>query len=92
MPNLQKFFFYRCVHCGEWYYTNRIIKTKKCWKCNRSFQIQKYAKFSKNCSTQDAIAILKHLKEKAEKETLSKYKNARPGFMILKPKEKGDDL
>ncbi|MBY8983514.1 MAG: DUF1922 domain-containing protein [Candidatus Lokiarchaeota archaeon] len=59
-----KYFFYRCCNCGEWFYTNRVIKTKKCWKCNRSFSFKNAAKFTKICTTQGAIAIIKELKTK----------------------------
>lgn len=69
----QNYYFFRCYHCGMWHYTNRFIKTKKCVKCNRSFQFQKSTKFSKQCSMEGAIAILKELKSKMEKENLSKY-------------------
>ncbi len=62
----QKFYFFRCYHCGEWFYSTRIIKTKKCWKCNRSFLIKKSLKFTKNCSTKIAITIIKELKNKME--------------------------
>ena len=73
MYNIREYYFFRCTFCGMWHYTNRIIKTKKCVKCNRSFQFQKSTKFSKKCSIKGAIAILKELKNKMEKENLSKY-------------------
>ncbi len=56
-----------------WHYTNRFIKTKKCVKCNRSFQFQKSTKFSKQCSIEDAISILKEFKKRMHNEDLSKY-------------------
>ncbi|MFX0103959.1 MAG: DUF1922 domain-containing protein [Candidatus Hodarchaeota archaeon] len=64
MKNEQKYFFFRCVNCGEWYYTNRIIKSKKCWKCNHSFNFKNSTKFSKICSVKDAIIIIKDLKNR----------------------------
>lgn len=73
MAYLQKFYFFRCYHCGEWYYTNRGIKTKKCIGCHRSFQFHKSTKFSKNCSTEGAILILKELKKRREGEDLTKF-------------------
>ena len=73
MSNLRKFTFFRCHYCGMWYYFNKPIKTKKCLKCNRSFQVQKSYKFSKECTIEDSIAILKELKTKMENEDLSKY-------------------
>ena len=75
MANLNKFYFFRCYHpgCGEWYYINRIIKTKKCWKCNRSFQFKNSDKFSKVCSMEIAVAIIKQLKNKAEEKPLPKF-------------------
>jgi len=75
MPNLEKFYFFRCYHpgCGEWYYINRFIKTKKCWKCNRSFQFKNSDKFSKVCTTETAIAIIKQLKNKPEEDRLSNF-------------------
>ncbi|MHA2007944.1 MAG: hypothetical protein ACXABO_06280 [Promethearchaeota archaeon] len=66
MSNTQKFFFYCCYNCGEWYYTPRIIKIKKCWKCNHSFSFKNSTKFSKVCSIQGATVIIKQLKAKAE--------------------------
>ncbi|MFW9999024.1 MAG: DUF1922 domain-containing protein [Candidatus Hodarchaeota archaeon] len=58
----QKFFFFRCYNCGEWYYTNRVIKSKKCWKCNHSFSFKNSMKFTKVCSIKGAISIVKKLK------------------------------
>ncbi|TFG08822.1 MAG: DUF1922 domain-containing protein [Promethearchaeota archaeon] len=71
----QKYFFFRCYHCGEWFYTKKIIKTKKCWKCNRTFLFRKSTKFSKKCSMRGAIAILKELKKRRKDEDLSEYMN-----------------
>ena len=82
MQNIQKYYFYRCYHCGEWYYVNKIIKTKKCWKCNRSFQFKNSAKFSKKCTLSQATKIIKHLKEKAENENLTKYQKGIPKEII----------
>lgn len=62
MYNQQKYFFYRCYYCGEWYYTQRVIKTKKCWKCNHSFLFKNAAKFTRNCTMQGAISLIKELK------------------------------
>jgi len=75
MRNIQNYYFFRCYHCGEWFYTNKIIKTKKCWKCNRSFQFNNSIKFTRSCSINNAIAIIKELKKRVEKETLTKYIN-----------------
>jgi len=73
MEFMRRFYFFRCYHCGQWYYVNKIIKTKKCIYCNKSFQFKKSAKFSKFCTLQQAILIIKELKSKIESETLSKY-------------------
>jgi len=73
MRNVQKFYFFRCYHCGEWYYSNKIIKTKKCWKCNRSFQFKNSFKFIRTATLKDAVRIIKNLKMKGEKETLFKF-------------------
>ena len=54
----------------------RLIKTKKCVKCNRSFQFKKSTKFSKNCYTAEAVAIIKELKIKRENEKLTKFINS----------------
>jgi transcription elongation factor Elf1 len=78
MPYLQKFYFFRCYHCGAWHYSNKKIKTKKCLKCNRSFQFKNSAKFSKNCLYSTAIKIIKELKAQKQKENIVhflKYKN-----------------
>ncbi|MFX0002712.1 MAG: DUF1922 domain-containing protein [Candidatus Hodarchaeota archaeon] len=64
MVNGQKFFFFRCYNCGEWFYTNRIIKSKKCWKCNHSFLFKNSTKFSQFCSLEDAVLIVKKLKSR----------------------------
>ena len=69
-----------------WYYTNRLIKTKKCLKCNRSFQVQKSYKFSKKCTIEESIAMLKELKKKMENEDLSKYTNKNYHLTIRKIK------
>ena len=60
----QKFYFFKCTHCGEWFYSSRLIKTKRCWKCNHSFQTKNSIKFSKSCSIKAAIEIIKELKFK----------------------------
>jgi len=73
MRNVQKFYFFRCYHCGEWYYSNKMIKTKKCWKCNRSFQFKNSFKFVRTVALKDAIRIIKKIKMKGEKETLFKF-------------------
>jgi len=67
MHNIKKFYFFRCYHCGEWYYSSRRIKQKKCWKCNKSFIFKNASKFSKECTTRDAIEISKQLKEEDAK-------------------------
>ena len=73
MRNVQKFYFFRCYHCGEWFYSNKIIKTKKCWKCNRSFQFKNSFKIVRTVTLSDAIKIIKKIKMKGEKETLFKF-------------------
>jgi len=73
MRNVQKFYFFRCYHCGEWYYSNKILKTKKCWKCNRSFQFKNSFKIVRMVTLNDAIKIIKKIKMKGEKETLFKF-------------------
>ncbi|TFG22298.1 MAG: DUF1922 domain-containing protein [Promethearchaeota archaeon] len=86
MSIIQKFTFFRCHYCGMWYYTNRPIKTKKCLKCNRSFQVQKSYKFSKKCTIEESIAILKELKKKMENEDLAKYTSKKYHLTIRKIK------
>ena len=75
MHYIQSYYFYRCYHCGEWYYSNKIIKIKKCVidRCNRTFQFKNSTKFQKKCSQRDAIAIIKQLKEKDTDKTLIKF-------------------
>jgi len=73
MQKVQKFYFFRCYHCGEWFYSNKILKTKKCWKCNRSFQFKNSNKFSKMVTLQGAIKIIKDLKMKGNTESLFKF-------------------
>ena len=73
MYNVREYYFFRCTFCGMWYYTNKIIKTKKCLKCNHSFQFRKSTKFSKKCSIESAIVILKEFKSKMANNDLSKY-------------------
>ncbi|MBY9009447.1 MAG: DUF1922 domain-containing protein [Candidatus Lokiarchaeota archaeon] len=73
MSNVQKFYFFRCYHCGEWFYSNKMIKTKKCWKCSRSFQFKNSFKVIRTVTLKDAIKIIKNLKIKGEKGTLFKF-------------------
>lgn len=75
MQNIQKFYFFRCIFCGTWYYTNKIIKTKKCWRCNRTFKFSNSDKFTKSCSINGAITIIKKLKIKKD-NNLTKYINS----------------
>lgn len=76
MQNTQNFYFFRCYFCGEWFYSKKKIKIKKCWKCNRSFTFQKSIKFSRKCSIKGAIRIIKELKNKIESENVLKYANS----------------
>ncbi len=69
------YYFYKCYHCGSWFYSKGRIKQKKCFFCNKTFQFTKSTKFSKTCSPQEAIAILKKLKEKEMDKDISKFKN-----------------
>lgn len=75
-----KYFFFRCYHCGEWYYSNKIIKKKKCWKCNRSFQFKNSTKFSKKCNSKEAIEIIKQLKKKVIREKITNFINIEENF------------
>jgi len=84
MENVKNYYFFRCSFCGSWYYSNKILKKKKCWKCNRTFQFQNSIKFSKKCTINVAIAILKELKKKIEEENLSKYLNLERQVKITK--------
>jgi hypothetical protein len=87
MHNLNKYYFFSCYNCGEWFYSNRVIKIKKCHKCNRSFQFSKSIKFSKSCTIEVAIATLKQLKINREKEkTLSQ--KIKPEICIIQKREK----
>ncbi len=80
MRNFQKFYFFRCYHCGEWFYSNKILKSKKCWKCSRSFQFKHSVKTSKMVTLQEAIKIIKKLKMSGEKESLFYYLNPKDNF------------
>ncbi|NHJ23318.1 MAG: DUF1922 domain-containing protein [Candidatus Lokiarchaeota archaeon] len=82
IPNIQKFYFFRCYHCGEWYYSNKIIKTKRCWKCAKSFQFKNSTKFSQQCSLHEAIKIIKKLKEKSENLSLNKFLNLEKNIYV----------
>jgi len=62
------------------------LYTKKCLKCNRSFQIQKSYKFSKKCTIEESIAILKELKKKMENEDLARYTSKKYHLTIRKIK------
>ncbi len=65
-----RYFFFRCINCGEWYYTTKIIKRKKCVKCHKSFSFEKASKFFQKCSTKEAILLIQHLKLK-DKELIN---------------------
>jgi hypothetical protein len=71
-----QYWFYRCVHnnCGKWHYSKKRIKKKKCLKCNRTFKFSHSVKFSQECTRDEAIAIIKHLKEKEAKEEYGFFK------------------
>lgn len=56
--------FFVCYHCGLWYFSKKRIKQKKCVRCNRTFTFNKSLKFKKECSNQEAILIVKKLKER----------------------------
>jgi len=84
MTSSQKYFFFRCYHCGEWFYSYHRLKTKKCWKCNRSFQFKNSTKFTKLCTLKEAISIVKTLKKKGENESLIKYINPYENFIKRK--------
>ena len=78
------YYFFRCYHCGSWYYSKKVIINKKCLKCNRSFGFQKSTKFSKQCSQSEAIAIIKELKKRMYDEDLSKYLSNNRKFPVNK--------
>ena len=82
---MRRYYFFRCYRCAKWYYSNKIIKTKKCWKCNHSFQFKNSTKFSKVCSAQTAIEIIKELKRKVEDDSLTRdyNKTEKPSFKKL---------
>lgn len=82
---MQKFCFFRCYHCGTWYYSNRVIKVKKCLKCHHTFQFRKTSKFYKKGSMSDAIAIIKELKKRSEAENLTKYINLKNDLVTKYP-------
>ncbi|MHA1148115.1 MAG: DUF1922 domain-containing protein [Promethearchaeota archaeon] len=65
-----RYYFFRCYHCGNWFYTKKIIKTKKCIRCNRSFTFKNSMKFSKICSGYKAIRMLQELKKREADENL----------------------
>ncbi|HEY0089845.1 MAG TPA: DUF1922 domain-containing protein [Candidatus Lokiarchaeia archaeon] len=75
MSYKRNFFFYQCYNCGQWYYSEKVIKVKKCVRCNRLFQFQKSPKFSKCCLTSEAIEIIKNLKKAEERESQIKLEN-----------------
>jgi len=60
-----KYFFFRCINCGEWYYATKIIKRKKCIKCHKSFSFEKATKFVQKCSMKEAIQLIKEKKKEA---------------------------
>ncbi|MFO8017225.1 MAG: DUF1922 domain-containing protein [Promethearchaeia archaeon] len=71
--NLKKFYFYRCSHCGNWHYSDKRIKVKKCLSCHRSFTFEHAKKFSKECTTYEAISVMKELKKQMSKEQLNPH-------------------
>ncbi|MBD3214109.1 MAG: DUF1922 domain-containing protein [Candidatus Lokiarchaeota archaeon] len=83
MDNIKKFYFFRCYHCGEWYYSWKQIQKKKCWKCNKTFTFKNSSKFSQECSTRQAIEISKRLKEK-KKEHKSQINDGQHFYSITK--------
>jgi predicted nucleic acid-binding Zn-ribbon protein len=66
----QLFWFYRCYHCGTWYYSSRRIETKQCIKCNKRFFFEKSKKLKRKCTQREAISIIKELKEPQLKELI----------------------
>jgi hypothetical protein len=73
-----KYWFYRCYHCGQYHYSKKRIKRKKCLTCKRTFKFEHSVKFSKTCTRNEAIAIMKYLKKQDAKEEF--------GFFIPKLK------
>lgn len=83
MTIYQQYVFFRCTFCGSWYYSNKSLKSKKCWKCNRTFQFKRAFKFSKYCSVNEAIMIIKELKKGSKKETLTNYINRDKNLSLI---------
>ena len=75
MSYKRNFFFFQFYNCGQWYYSEKVIKTKKCLTCNHSFKFQKSIKFTKFCLTYEAIEIIKKLKNTKENESQIKFGN-----------------
>ena len=63
MSYKRKFYFYQCYNCGQWYYSEKVIKVKKCSTCNYSFKFQQSIKFTNSCFPYEAIEITKKLKK-----------------------------
>jgi hypothetical protein len=71
MPYKKKtFWFYRCVHCGSWYYSDKRIERKKCIRCNKSFKFDHAKKFKKKLTLKQAIAAIKKLKKPDMRELI----------------------
>ncbi|TFF90536.1 MAG: DUF1922 domain-containing protein [Promethearchaeota archaeon] len=82
MHNKKRYYFFTCVHCGTWYYSWKRIKSKKCWSCNRTFKFEDSKKFSRICSSREAIAIAKELK----KENINDKEKCNTHFYSLSSK------
>jgi hypothetical protein len=75
------------VNCGELYYTDKRIKTKKCIICNKSFSFHKSVKVDVNLKQMEAIQLLKALKkEKVESNSFDLRRSIRK-FLGLEKEE-----
>lgn len=71
MPYKKKlFWFYRCVRCGAWYYSDKRIEREHCIKCNRSFKFDHANKIKRKLTLKQAIAYIKKVKEPNMRELI----------------------
>ncbi|MGV9198644.1 MAG: hypothetical protein ACOC4M_07370 [Promethearchaeia archaeon] len=66
--NLKVFWFYQCYHCGMWHYSDQRVKRKTCTRCHRSFTFENAHKIHCQCTTKQAVVIIKQLKKQETEE------------------------
>ena len=82
------YIFFRCVNCGELYYTDKVLKIKGCVVCNKRFLFQKSVKFKVKLTLKEVIQIFKELKRLRIEDISFEFKDSLKKLLGIVDNEK----